>query len=102
MKVSKNVKCNLLETEDNNDHCSILSGGNSFSLALEPCYKEKDIRYKIENVGLQNLNSADSDEDKQKDSPKECRTYCRQLNTHSLMLLESQYGSVRLFKYLSL
>ena len=45
--------------------------------ALEPCYTEEDIQYKIENIeGLSNLNTADGN--KKKDSMEECRTYCRQ------------------------
>ena len=77
MKVSKNKNGKLLETEVTNNHGSTLPVGNSSFLALEPCYTENDIQYKIENDGLENLNAANVD--KQKDSMEECRTYCRQL-----------------------
>ena len=51
-----------------------------FSVALEPCYTEDDIQYKIENIdGLTNLNAADAD--KKKASMEECKTYCRHFYT---------------------
>ena len=49
-----------------------------FFLALESCYTEFDIQYKIENInGLTNLNA--DVKDKQQASTEDCRTYCRHI-----------------------
>ena len=79
VKVSMTTKYNILEAEANN-----IQGSSVyhffFFLALEPCYTEDDIQYKIENIdGLTNLNAADAD--KKKASMEECMTYCRHFYT---------------------
>ena len=74
---AKKLKPNIQGKVESNVYLSIAI---VFSLALEPCYTEDDIQYKIENIdGLTNLNAADAD--KKKASMEECKTYCRHFYT---------------------
>ena len=73
---AKKLKPNIQGKVESNVYLSIAI---VFSLALEPCYTEDDIQYKIENIhGLTNLNADDDwNAIHNSSSVEDCRTYCR-------------------------
>ena len=71
VKIGEKLEFENAAAAINNIKWSSSCSKNFYSLALDPCYTEENVMYKVLHGGLENLVKTT------KDSAEECRTYCR-------------------------